>query len=84
VKKNGNGGYDLFQFIYSLLYTYTYSIPFPLGGTAQPGPITYAKHYAETFAQMISGQDTNLHDLQLAPNLKNRPHIIEDKLNLEK
>jgi len=79
---NGNGGWDLFQFIYSLSYTYTYSIPFPLGGTAQPGPIVYAKHYAENFAQMISGRDQHIRDLQVADNLLNRPHVIEDQINL--
>jgi len=72
-----NGALDLFQFIYSLLYTYTFSIPFPLGGTSQPAPIVYAKHYAEVFSQMISSHDHCLHDLQLANNLINRPHVIE-------
>lgn len=77
-----NAPWDLFQLIHASLYTYSFAIPFSMGGTSQPAPIKYAKHYAETFAQMILDGDRTLSDLQLATNLRNRPHIIEQLVNL--
>eukprot|EP00483_Globobulimina_turgida_P011435 UN11457 len=53
-----------------------------MGGTSQPGPIVYAKHYAETFAQMILKADENLHDLDVSENLTSRPTIIRELINL--
>lgn len=66
----------LFQIISTLFYSYVFSIPFPLGGTSQPGPIVYAKHYAETFSQMILQSDNNLNDLKVTRNLAARPQVI--------
>eukprot|EP00483_Globobulimina_turgida_P007749 UN07764 len=67
---------DLFQFIFSLTYMFAFSIPFPLGGTAQPAPIVYAKHYAESFSQSILSNDKQLESLRINKDLYNRPHII--------
>ena len=37
---------DLFQFVFGLTYMFAFSIPFPLGGTAQPGMhIHKQKHF---------------------------------------
>lgn len=74
--KKGGAALDLFQFIFALTYMYAYNIPFPLGGTAQPAPIVYAKHYAESFSQSILCNDTKLKQLQVNKGLHNRPHIV--------
>lgn len=67
---------DLFQFIFSLTYMFAFSVPFPLGGTAQPAPIVYAKHYAESFSQSILCHDKQLEHLKINSHLSNRPHIV--------
>lgn len=54
---------------------FAFSVPFPLGGTAQPAPIVYAKHYAESTSQSILSSDLSLRDLQVDPKL-NRPHVV--------
>jgi len=66
---------DLFQFIFGLTYMFAFSVPFPLGGTAQPSPIQYAKHYAESFSQTILSSDCCLNDLNTSDKL-NRPHVV--------
>ena len=43
-----NGGWQLQQFIYTLLYSYAFTISVP---------ITYAKHYAKSFSKMIFQRD---------------------------
>ena len=68
----------MFQFIFGLTYMFAFSIPFPLGGTAQPAPIMYAKHYAESYSQMILKNDKSLEDLQTNALLTTRPHIVTD------
>jgi len=80
--KRTNQPVALFEIINTLFYTYCFSIPFPLGGTSQPGPIVYAKHYAETFSQMILSSDRNLRDMSVAGNLTSRPHVICSLYNL--
>eukprot|EP00483_Globobulimina_turgida_P001221 UN01223 len=52
-----------------------------MGGTSQPGPIVYAKHYAERFAQMILSSDENLSDLRVSDNLSATPMIITQLIN---
>lgn len=82
-EQNGrNGPLALFEIINALFYTYCFAIPFPLGGTSQPGPIVYAKHYAETFSQMILSNDHSLNDLKISNNLKTRPQIITKLMQL--
>merc|ERR1719361_2080578 len=49
LSKKCGASLDLFQFIFALTYMFAFSLPYPLGGTAQPAPIVYAKHYAESF-----------------------------------
>jgi len=66
---------DLFQFVFGLTYMFAFSLPFPLGGTAQPAPIVYAKHYAESFSQSILSRDETLKDLEVNEKL-NRPHVV--------
>jgi hypothetical protein len=66
---------DLFQFTFALTYMFAFSLPFPMGGTAQPAPIVYAKHYAESFSQSILERDRQLKDLELNVGL-NRPHVV--------
>jgi len=80
-----NGGFiDLWQYIYALHYTFQFSIPFPLGGTAQVGPIVYAKHYAEGFSQLITQRDVNIGDLQLdTVQLPMRPGLVERLLDIQ-
>ncbi|ETO33529.1 Argonaute-2b [Reticulomyxa filosa] len=74
---------DLFQFVFGLTYMFAFSVPFPLGGTAQPSPIQYAKHYAESFSQTILASDRCLKDLNTSEKL-NRPHVVTDLLVLIK
>jgi len=76
LSKKCGASLDLFQFIFALTYMFAFSLPFPLGGTAQPAPIVYAKHYAESFSQSILSSDKNLQSLKLNKNLYNRPHVI--------
>eukprot|EP00483_Globobulimina_turgida_P007944 UN07960 len=77
-----NGPIGLYEIINTLFYSYVFSIPFNMGGTSQPGPIVYAKHYAETFAQMILKADENLNDLVVSKNLTTRPTVIKELINL--
>ncbi len=74
---------DLFQWIFGLTYMFAFSLPFQLGGTTQPAPIYYAKHYAESFSQSILGTDRNIKDLQVAKKL-NRPHVVAEVVSLDK
>ncbi|ETO09720.1 hypothetical protein RFI_27655 [Reticulomyxa filosa] len=71
------GTFDLFQLIYSLSYTYVFSIPFPryMGPTASPGPLQYAKHYAERFSQMIFKADKSIDMLKRSNKLINQPQV---------
>ncbi|ETO29993.1 hypothetical protein RFI_07127 [Reticulomyxa filosa] len=68
---------DLFQFVFGLTYMFAFSVPFPLGGTSQPSPIQYAKHYAESFSQTILASDRSLKDLHVSDKL-NRPHVVTE------
>jgi len=55
-----------------------------LGGTAQVGPIVYAKHYAEGFSQLITQRDVNIGDLQLdTVQLPMRPGLVERLLDIQ-
>merc|ERR1712129_436701 len=54
--------------------------PFPLGGTAQPAPIVYAKHYAESFSQSILSSDKSLKSLRVNKNFHNRPQVIAENI----
>merc|ERR1712233_115432 len=76
LSKKCGASLDLFQFIFALTYMFAFSLPFPLGGTAQPAPIVYAKHYAESFSQSILSTDKGLASLKVNKNLYNRPHIV--------
>jgi len=58
-----NSCFELFQYIYSLGFTYPFSIPFPTGGTNYIAPIKYCKHYGESLMQMITKDDKNVIDL---------------------
>jgi len=70
------GAVDLFQFCYSLCFTYCYSVPFPLGNPNQPSPVKYAKHFAEIIAQQILTTDTSFDSFRTTSNL-NRPHLCK-------
>lgn len=72
--KNG-GAMDAYQFIFSLTWTYAFSVPFPMGNCSQPAPIKYAKHYAELYAQLLLSKDRTVKDVQTYPNI-NRPHLV--------
>jgi len=73
-----NAPMGMFEIIYSLAFTYHPSIPFIQGGTSQPAPITFAKHFAEKFAQLITSDDRRVEDLRLAKNLNTQPMIITE------
>ena len=79
---NVNGAWDLWQFIYTLLYSYAFSIPFPMGPTTQPGPIQYAKHYAQSFSQMIFQSDKKFKDLDIVSSLISRTRITTELIDL--
>jgi len=74
------GAVDLFQFIFGLTYMFAFSVPFPLGGGAQPAPICYAKHYAELSSQQILNSDRRIDDLAINKNLRSRPHVITQSI----
>merc|ERR1712087_281932 len=77
-----NGPMGLYEIIYALSFTYHPSLPFIQGGTSQPAPITFAKHFAEKFSQLITAKDVKLNDLKLAKNLENQPQIVTNLLDL--
>lgn len=77
-----NGPMGLYEIIYALSFTYHPSLPFIQGGTSQPAPITFAKHFAEKFSQLITAKDVKLHDLKLSKNLENQPQIVTNLLDL--
>merc|ERR1711972_1235247 len=77
-----NGPMGLYEIIYALSFTYHPSLPFIQGGTSQPAPITFAKHFAEKFSQLITAKDAKLHDLKLSKNLENQPQIVTNLLDL--
>jgi len=77
-----NGPMGLYEIIYALSFTYHPSLPFIQGGTSQPAPITFAKHFAEKFSQLITAKDAKLHDLKLSKNLENQPQIVTNLLEL--
>ena len=81
-REGSNDPIGLYEIINCLFYSYCFAIPFQMGGTSQPGPIVYAKHYAETFAQMILQTDESLNTLKASKNLTSRPQIITKLLNL--
>jgi len=66
----------LYEIIYALSFTYHPSLPFIQGGTSQPAPITFAKHFAEKFSQLITAEDKKIQDLRISKNLTNQPQII--------
>jgi len=66
---------DLFQFIYSLCYCFVFGIPFPLGNTANPSVLVYAKRYAESFGQMIFENDKKVSTVDRTTALKHRPFL---------
>jgi hypothetical protein len=80
LSKKCGASLDLFQFIFALTYMFAFSLPFPLGGTAQPAPIVYAKHYAESFSQSILSSDKSLKSLRVNKNLHNRPQVITENI----
>jgi len=71
-----NGPMGLYEIIFALSFTYHPSLPFIQGGTSQPAPITFAKHFAEKFSQLITAQDTKIDDLCISRNLTNQPQIV--------
>jgi len=71
-----NGPMGLYEIIFALSFTYHPSLPFIQGGTSQPAPITFAKHFAEKFSQLITAEDTKIQDLRISRNLTNQPQII--------
>jgi len=71
-----NGPMGLYEIIYALSFTYHPSLPFIQGGTSQPAPITFAKHFAEKFSQLITAEDKKIQDLRISKNLTNQPQII--------
>merc|ERR1739838_490252 len=71
-----NGPMGLYEIIFALSFTYHPSLPFIQGGTSQPAPITFAKHFAEKFSQLITAEDTKIQDLRISKNLTNQPQII--------
>jgi len=77
-----NGPMGLYEIIYALSFTYHPSLPFIQGGTSQPAPITFAKHFAEKFSQLITAKDIKLQDLKLSGNLENQPQIVTNLLKL--
>jgi len=81
MKLADGGAFDLFQLVYALTYTYVFSIPFPLGPTASPGPLQYAKHYAERFSQMIFSSDRTIQDLNRSEELPNQPQLATPAIN---
>jgi len=72
-----NACVDLFQFIYSLCYCFVFGIPFPLGNTANPSVLVYAKRYAESFGQMIFETDRTVKDLKRSSALSHRPQLAD-------
>merc|ERR1712013_606636 len=78
--KHKTGAVDLFQFIFGLTYMFAFSVPFPLGGGAQPAPICYAKHYAELSSQQILNSDKRIEDLAIHEHLRTRPHVITQSI----
>eukprot|EP00483_Globobulimina_turgida_P000047 UN00047 len=74
---------DLYHIIASLSYTYHPSLPFIQGGTSQPAPITFAKHFAEKFSQMITKNDESVNDLHLSRCLKIAPQIVTRVIDLQ-
>jgi len=80
LSKKCGASLDLFQFIFALTYMFAFSLPFPLGGTAQPAPIVYAKHYAESFSQSILSSDKSIKSLRVNKNLHNRPQVITENI----
>merc|ERR1712129_287000 len=77
-----NGPMGLYEIIFALSFTYHPSLPFIQGGTSQPAPITFSKHFAEKFSQLITAKDVKLHDLKLSKNLENQPQIVTNLLDL--
>jgi len=71
-----NGPMGLYEIIFALSFTYHPSLPFIQGGTSQPAPITFAKHFAEKFSQLITKEDKKMQDLRISKNLTNQPQII--------
>lgn len=74
--EGSNGPMGLYEIIFALSFTYHPSLPFIQGGTSQPAPITFAKHFAEKFSQLITAEDTKIQDLRISKNLTNQPQII--------
>jgi len=67
---------DFYQFLYSLGYGYGFSIPFPMGPTALPSPIQYARHYAQWFGNLIFSKDQHVSELIVNSRvLIHRPHV---------
>ncbi|ETO27390.1 hypothetical protein RFI_09742, partial [Reticulomyxa filosa] len=67
---------DLFQLLYSLSYTFKYFVWSTVGPTAYPGPLKYAKHYAERFSQMIFRADKSIVMLKRSKKLINQPQLF--------
>merc|ERR1711972_338460 len=74
--EGSNGPMGLYEIIFALSFTYHPSLPFIQGGTSQPAPITFAKHFAEKFSQLITAEDKKIQDLRISKNLTNQPQII--------
>ncbi len=70
-KGKQNNVMSLMNIIYALSFTYHPSLPFIQGGTSQPSPITWAKHYAEKFASLVLRSDKEIQDLVMAKKCVN-------------